>query len=239
MNIPKLNKSTRNREFNIYNKYQHSNVLKAYLIDGKSNRDIDIKILKAPKKSNGFHSFGILHYLGVTYDFKGLFANHSLQEVINEFKKNNHNNTYSDIINLLELENSLNTNTPDNETILSQNTFFPESDIPSNSYEGAIKTILVNKYERSASARKNCIKFHGTNCSICGFNFSKIYGNLGKDFIHIHHIVPLNLIGKEYIVDYKKDLIPVCPNCHAMLHRKINGKNITVDELKNILNQNK
>ena len=56
-------------------------------------------------------------------------------------------------------------------------------------------------------------------CSICGFDFEKNYGELGKGFIHVHHIVPVSKIGPNYIIDPVKDLIPVCPNCHAMLHR--------------------
>ena len=67
-------------------------------------------------------------------------------------------------------------------------------------------------------------------------DFEEKYGIVGKDFIHVHHIVPLNTIGEEYLVDYEKDLMPVCPNCHAMLHRKVNGKELTVEELKELLN---
>ena len=59
-----------------------------------------------------------------------------------------------------------------------------------------------------------------------------MYGEIGKDFIHVHHLIPLNEIGKEYIVDYKNDLIPVCPNCHAMLHREIDGKRYSWQELR-------
>ena len=62
-----------------------------------------------------------------------------------------------------------------------------------------------------------------------------MYGEVGKGFIHVHHIKPISEIDKEYVVDYKKDLIPVCPNCHAMLHRKINGRNLSVDELKKLI----
>lgn len=116
--------------------------------------------------------------------------------------------------------------------------FFPESDIPEESYEGFVKTVLVNKYERSSIARKRCVEYHGYSCAVCGMNFEHVYGELGKNFIHVHHIVPLNEIGKEYIVDYKKDLIPVCPNCHAMLHRALNGKCISIEELKHILSRN-
>jgi 5-methylcytosine-specific restriction protein A len=28
------------------------------------------------------------------------------------------------------------------------------------------------------------------------------------------------MIGPNYQINPEKDLIPVCPNCHAMLHRK-------------------
>lgn len=48
----------------------------------------------------------------------------------------------------------------------------------------------------------------------------KVYGEIGRGFIHVHHKVPLSSIGKEYELDPIKDLVPVCPNCHAMLHRK-------------------
>ena len=112
---------------------------------------------------------------------------------------------------------------------------FPESSLPKDSYEGALQQTIVNRYERSSIARQRCIEHHGCKCCICGFDFKDTYGEIGKDFIHVHHIVPLNQIGKEYIVDFKNDLIPVCPNCHAMLHRKINGNEVSVDELKRLL----
>ena len=66
-------------------------------------------------------------------------------------------------------------------------------------------------------------------------NFYNVYGELGKDFIHVHHIVPLNQISQEYKVDFKKDLIPVCSNCHAMLHRKLNNAKVSVEDLRGIV----
>jgi len=112
---------------------------------------------------------------------------------------------------------------------------FPESSIPTNSFEGAVKQVLVNKYERSSVARQKCIEHFGCKCYICGLDFKKKYGDIGDGFIHVHHIVPLDQIGKEYVVDYEKDLIPVCPNCHAMLHRTIDGREVTIDELKQMI----
>ena len=94
-------------------------------------------------------------------------------------------------------------------------------------------TVQVNKYERSSIARGKAIQYHGCKCYICGIEFEKVYGVVGKDFIHIHHKVPLHTIDSEYCVNYEKDLIPVCPNCHAMLHRKENDEYLSIEELKN------
>ena len=87
-------------------------------------------------------------------------------------------------------------------------------------YEGSVTTVKVNKYERNQEARRKCIEIHGCQCKICGFNFEKTYGEAGKGLIHVHHVVPISSIKEQYQIDYEKDLIPVCPNCHAMIHRK-------------------
>lgn len=96
--------------------------------------------------------------------------------------------------------------------------------------EGATKQISVNIYERNPIARKRCIEHFGPVCVVCGFDFYKKYGDIGKGFIHVHHLVPLNEIGEEYQLNPIKDLRPVCPNCHAMLHRR--KPPLTIEELK-------
>ena len=121
-----------------------------------------------------------------------------------------------------------------------QNDIFPEMvNEDANAYEGIKKSVIVNKYERSSIARNKCIQHHGTLCKICSLDFSELYGDLGKGFIHVHHILPIHKIGKEYKVNYIEDLIPVCPNCHAMLHRKIDGKEVGIEELTIILERNR
>jgi 5-methylcytosine-specific restriction protein A len=84
--------------------------------------------------------------------------------------------------------------------------------------EGATTTVLVNRYERNAAARALCLAHHGVHCVVCGFDFESRYGELGKGYIHVHHIVPLSQTRGEYEVDPVNDLLPVCPNCHAMIH---------------------
>lgn len=86
--------------------------------------------------------------------------------------------------------------------------------------EGSVKKITVNAYERNQTARKLCIKYQGSICKVCNFDFEKVYGAIGKGFIHVHHIYDLAKAPKNYQVDPAKDLVPVCPNCHAMLHSK-------------------
>jgi 5-methylcytosine-specific restriction protein A len=82
-------------------------------------------------------------------------------------------------------------------------------------------SMLVNRYERDPQKRIKCIEHFGYDCRICGFSFEKVYGDLGKDFCHVHHIEPLGETGGENKnLDPIKDLIPVCANCHEMLHRK-------------------
>ena len=109
---------------------------------------------------------------------------------------------------------------------------YEEIDNPDELIEGAKKTMIVNRYERDPEARRQCIEAHGCYCHVCKLNFAERYGDLGEGFIHVHHIVPLSSIGQEYVVDPVKDLIPVCPNCHAMLHRQMNGRQLTIQELQ-------
>ena len=94
-----------------------------------------------------------------------------------------------------------------------------ELSTPEKYSEGARFTVTINAYERNPKARAACIAHHGQTCAVCGFDFSRVYGDLGKGYIHVHHVVPIGKIGKEYKIDPTADLIPVCPNCHAMIHR--------------------
>jgi len=99
--------------------------------------------------------------------------------------------------------------------------------------EGKTKAVLVNVYERNSIARKICIEHFGVICRVCSFDFEKKYGEIGKEFIHVHHKVDISTIGEEYSVDPINDLIPVCPNCHSMLHKKKPA--YTVEELKQMM----
>jgi 5-methylcytosine-specific restriction enzyme A len=86
--------------------------------------------------------------------------------------------------------------------------------------EGARKVVRVNAYERNTTARA-ALRCPPWLCvCILRHDVEGKYGALGKEFIHVHHSKPLALADGSYIIDPVADLRPVCPNCHAMLHRR-------------------
>jgi len=110
----------------------------------------------------------------------------------------------------------------------------PEEVVSADGFvEGRVQLVAVNVFERNAKARAACLSHYGFVCSVCDFDFEKFYGELGREFIHVHHIKPLSEIGEEYKVDPIEDLRPVCPNCHAMLHRKTPA--LTIGKLKQLI----
>lgn len=102
---------------------------------------------------------------------------------------------------------------------------------PERYAEGAVKTVTVNVYERNDAARRACIAHYQAKCFVCELVFPERYGGLGEGFIHVHHLKPMAEIGEEYEIDPVKDLRPVCPNCHAMLHYDRNPP-YTIEEMR-------
>lgn len=100
--------------------------------------------------------------------------------------------------------------------------------------EGVPAREEVLRYERSRLNREACLAIKGTKCSVCGLDFREYYGALGYGFIHVHHIVPVSRMGKGYVLNPATDLVPVCPNCHAMLHRE--DPPLSIEELKELIN---
>ncbi len=107
---------------------------------------------------------------------------------------------------------------------------YPDEVVGDELKEGAKRQVTVNAYERNPKARAQCIEHYGNSCYICNFNFHEYYGDLGTGYIHVHHEVDLAHIGETYIVNPINDLKPVCPNCHAMLHKTKPA--MSVDRLK-------
>lgn len=100
--------------------------------------------------------------------------------------------------------------------------------------EGPRKTITINAYERNRTARLRCIEHFGTRCQVCDFSFGSVYGPRFQNFIHVHHLRPLSTITETYQLDPVRDLVPVCPNCHAIIHQK--EPPYTIYEMKKLIN---
>ncbi|MER9171215.1 HNH endonuclease [Mesorhizobium australicum] len=115
-------------------------------------------------------------------------------------------------------------------------TTFPDELPPQPEYpEGAAMQVTVNKYERNRLARMACLDHYGATCQACGIDFERMYGERGAGFIHVHHRRKISEIGRQYQVDPVNDLLPVCPNCHAMIHSK--AEMITVEDVRRLISE--
>jgi 5-methylcytosine-specific restriction protein A len=117
--------------------------------------------------------------------------------------------------------------------ILSLLDIVPLDDEISGYEEGNKYEILATRYERNPINRFLCIEHYGYKCQVCEHDFEKTYGEIGHEYIQVHHIKPVSKMGAHYIVEPLKDLIPVCANCHVMLHKK--DPPISIEELKSRL----
>ena len=228
MIVPKLEKSSRSREYFTYDDSEHAAVVRQYLFDGKSHRRLDGDVLGLdPESSKGWQSMGILHFLGLKGNFKGLFSELTIDQAVAELK-NSTNDDYSEIITLLsgayEAEDEQLTEDIESET----------AECYEVQEEGKKVQYYTTRYERKPKNRKAAIKIHGTRFMACGFDFEKVYGERGKDYIEVHHVVPLADRDEIVDIDPAKDLIVVCANCHRMIHRKKN-EILSLEELKAII----
>ncbi len=114
-----------------------------------------------------------------------------------------------------------------------------ESVVVKGEKEGGKKTYYITKYERNhknrdAAIKLNKQKYGHVQCEACGFDFELMYGEIGKDYIEVHHNKPLYSLDDEIIVNPETDLNCICANCHRMIHRR-SGSVLTVNELKKLL----
>jgi len=130
------------------------------------------------------------------------------------------NDTLNYIINSNKIDNNIKSKAKRILNSKKLEIIYPDDIEDKDLFEGTKKQITVNAYERSSQARQECIEHYGVKCSICNFDFEEVYGDIGQNFIHVHHIKPLSEIDEKYKINLIKDLRPVCPNCHAMLHKR-------------------
>lgn len=106
-----------------------------------------------------------------------------------------------------------------------------------SSSEGKQSRRYVTTYERNPKYRKQAIAIHGDTCFACGFNFGKFYGEYAKGYIHVHHLIPVSDSESPQSIDPETDLIPLCANCHSVVHRK-KDSTLSVAELRRLIADN-
>ena len=88
--------------------------------------------------------------------------------------------------------------------------------------EGMPTQVCVTHYERNAEDRLKVLERDCYTCQVCGMRFDERYGEIGKDFIEVHHLYPVCNMGENYQfdpMDREKGLVCLCSNCHSMIHR--------------------
>ena len=103
--------------------------------------------------------------------------------------------------------------------------------------EGGKKERFVTTFERNPALRAAAIAFHGTTCKACGFSFKLAYGEHGKDYIEVHHIIPVSSLIEPSSISPKTDMTVLCSNCHRMVHRKREVP-LSLEELRSMLRKN-
>jgi predicted HNH restriction endonuclease len=100
--------------------------------------------------------------------------------------------------------------------------------------EGEKATRLLTQYRRNSCLRWAAIDIHGTRCQVCGMSFAERYGEIGTDFIEVHHLKPVADNQGEVVVLPETDMAVVCANCHRMLHRGPKAP-LTIEKLRTVL----
>lgn len=98
--------------------------------------------------------------------------------------------------------------------------------------EGQRYSVTSTAIERDRSAREKCLNRFGYSCQVCSLNFEDKYDETGKNYIHVHHRIDLAYREGVNVINPERDLVPLCPNCHAMVHTERPA--ISVEKLNSI-----
>lgn len=231
--LPLLKSNNRDREFKKYSDELKGQVLYEHLINSKTHRWLDKNVLGVTNgNTKGRNSANILYYLGMKADYRGIFNGKNIDEVISILMESNQD--YSIAVELLK-----NTENRVKELLEIVDLDIKAEQVEEGySFEGGLKYYHAKRYERSAKNRTLAIKKLGVSCMACGFNFEKAYGEHGKDFIEVHHIQALSTLDKATMINPEVDLIPLCANCHRMIHRK-KDQTLSLLELIKLINREK
>lgn len=89
--------------------------------------------------------------------------------------------------------------------------------------EGEPQLATHIRYERNraliVAKRRDALRTTGElRCEACGFSFPETYGELGRDFCEVHHLIALSAEATERSSSLD-ELAILCSNCHRMIHK--------------------
>jgi 5-methylcytosine-specific restriction protein A len=99
--------------------------------------------------------------------------------------------------------------------------------------EGARAQVEVNRYERDRRNRAAALAIHGYACLVCGSDLGDRYGPVAVGLVEVHHLTEVSKLGADYHINPGTDLVPLCPNCHRVAHRR--DPPFGIEELKSML----
>ena len=109
----------------------------------------------------------------------------------------------------------------------------PPEPHPRELTEGTKKHIEAERAWRNPELRKACLAHYGYQCQCCGMDFETLYGEAGTRFIEVHHLKPISTYDGEHEVNPLTDLVPLCSNCHSMIHH-LDDDDMTLKKLREI-----
>jgi 5-methylcytosine-specific restriction protein A len=224
MNFPELNKSGRDREYNLYSSVIRKSIVYAYLFEGLSHRALDQEFIGLDSiKSKGYQSMGILHFLGLRNEHKNFFNGISVNSAIEILKEINASDTSLIIEHLKEFDNQilfdakkienefqrsieiskqLNAEKRRNSLVTNKNTI-PEK----------IEVITV-VFKRNPDVVVETLNRANGFCERCHKKAPFLRAKDNSPYLEVHHNVPLSEGGKDII----ENAIALCPNCHREAH---------------------
>lgn len=226
--LPKLSFSSRKGDWDLLPESIRDSMLYAYLFESMPLRELDESyLLLDSAKTKGFDSHRILHHMGITGVFRGIFHGFTLAEGLDLLEEAGQ--AYKGLHEALSRFGY---------SLYQEEPFSENDNLESRVRSSTGYAYYTTRYERSPYLRKLAMDEHGLTCMACGFNFEEVYGELGKDFIEVHHTVPLPDPRQDMIVDPERDLLCLCSNCHRMIHRNPTVM-MSVEELKDLIEKEK
>lgn len=171
------------------------NVMKAYLVDGRSHRDIQRNILgiPAPSRGGGFVAMNILHKYGIYGEHKAKLKNISEDELLKFFPEIRTNENFSDLTKAIKYRNSAIDKIQKQDYVI-EDPSISEKNISTKQrlYQNVLRERILSNYNHK--------------CAICGLD--------KDDLLVCSHIKP-------WAEDKRNRLNPRNAICLCVLHDKL------------------